>query len=48
MNLGQEAIQDKKVKVLYCPAKKMRADSLSKALEGIEFKIFFYFMLSKA
>jgi hypothetical protein len=48
MNLGQEAIQDKKVEVLYCPAKKMRADGLTKTLEGIEFKMFFYFMLSKA
>jgi hypothetical protein len=48
MNLGQEAIQDKKVKVLYCPAKKMRADGLSKTLEGMDFKMFFYFMLSKA
>jgi hypothetical protein len=48
MNLGQEAIQDKKVKILYCPAKKMRADGLTKALEGTEFKIFVYFMLSKA
>ena len=46
MNLGQEAIQDKKVKILYCPAKKMRADGLTKALEGTEFKIFVYFTRS--
>jgi hypothetical protein len=48
MNLGQEAIEEQKVKVLYCPAKKMCADGLSKTLEGMDFKMFLYFMLSKA
>ncbi len=48
MNIGQEAIQEKRVKVLYCPAMSMRADGFSKPLEGIEFKRFFYFVLSKA
>ncbi len=48
MNLGQEAIQEKRVKVLYCPATRMRADGFSKPLEGMEFQKFFYFVLSKA
>ncbi len=48
INLGHEAIQKHKVTVQHCPAKKMRADGLSKPLEGNKFKLFFAFMLSMA
>jgi hypothetical protein len=43
MNLGQEAIQEKKVTILCCPAKKMHEDGLSKTLKGADFKLFLQF-----
>jgi hypothetical protein len=48
MNLGKEAIEEKKVAVNHCPAQKMRADGLTKTLEGAEYLSFLHWMLSKA
>ncbi len=48
MNMAREAIEQNRVQVMYCRAALMKADGLTKTLEGTEFTIFADHMLCKA
>ena len=48
MNMAREAIQQERVRVVHCRAHLMKADGLTKPLEGTDFSIFAKPMLCKA
>jgi len=48
MNAAREAIQQDRIQVVHCRAAIMRADGLTKPLEGADFAIFAKHMLCKA
>jgi hypothetical protein len=48
MNAAREAVQEQRVQIVHCRAPLMKADGLTKPLEGKDFNAFTEHMLCKA
>ncbi len=48
MNAAHEAVQEQRVQIVHCRASLMKADGLTKPLEGKDFNAFTEYMLCKA